>query len=103
MSEKGQSRRFRPSTGYFRSTPNNGHGQVGPACLKGAISGSERTHSITSWALARSVSSRSCRAWWCRCVGGGYCLARISAFTYRRRLWESWDHSRRPSGPTRRR
>jgi hypothetical protein len=34
--------------------------------------------------------------------GGGYGLARISAFTYRRRLWESWAHSRRPSGPTHR-
>jgi hypothetical protein len=34
--------------------------------------------------------------------GGGYCLARIGAFTYRRRLWESWAHSRRPSGPTHR-
>jgi hypothetical protein len=32
--------------------------------------------------------------------GGGYGLGRISAFTYRRRLWESWAHSRRPSGPT---
>jgi integrase len=34
--------------------------------------------------------------------GGGYGLARISAFTYRRRLWEPWAHSRRPSGPTHR-
>ncbi len=34
--------------------------------------------------------------------GGGYGLARIGAFTYRRRLWESWAHSRRPSGPTHR-
>jgi hypothetical protein len=62
-----------------------------------AMSGSERTHSTTSAAVARSVVSRSCRAWWCRCVGGGYGLARISAFTYRRRLRESWAHSRRPS------
>src|ERR1700733_16331289 len=34
--------------------------------------------------------------------GGGYCLARMSALTYRRRLRESWAHSRRPSGPTHR-
>jgi hypothetical protein len=34
--------------------------------------------------------------------GGGYGLTRIGAFTYRRRLWESWAHSRRPSGPTHR-
>jgi hypothetical protein len=34
--------------------------------------------------------------------GDGYGLARISAFTYRRRLWESWAHSRRPIGPTHR-
>src|SRR6202171_5904706 len=32
--------------------------------------------------------------------GGGYGLARISAFTYRPRLPDSWAHSRRPSGPT---
>jgi hypothetical protein len=31
--------------------------------------------------------------------GGGYGLARISAFTDRRRLWQSWAHSRRLSGP----
>jgi hypothetical protein len=35
------------------------------ACQFGANSGSERTHSITSSAVARSVSSRSRRAWWC--------------------------------------
>jgi hypothetical protein len=29
-------------------------------------------------------------------------LARISAFTCRRRLTESWAHNRRPSGPTHR-
>lgn len=29
-----------------------------------------------------------------------YGLARMSAFTYRRRLWESWARNRRPSGPT---
>jgi tripartite-type tricarboxylate transporter receptor subunit TctC len=31
------------------------------------ISGSERTHSITSWAVTRSVPSRSCRARSNRC------------------------------------
>ena len=49
----------------------------------------------------RSVSSQSRRLGG---VGafGGYGLARISAFTYRRRLRESWAHSRCPSDPTHR-
>jgi hypothetical protein len=52
---------FRPSAGDFRFTPINGHRETGPAGPVHAISGSERTHSITSSAVARSVSSQSYR------------------------------------------
>jgi hypothetical protein len=59
-----------PSLGAC-STPINGHSPDQPVCLKRAISGSERTHSITSSAVARSVSSRSCRLGGIGAFGGG--------------------------------
>jgi len=51
---------------------------------------------------AEGLDRQKVSAWWCSAFGGGYGLARISAFTCRRRLPESSAHSRRPSGPTHR-
>src|SRR5260370_12849805 len=42
-----------PVAGHFRSSPNNGHHQTVPACLKRATSGSPSIHSITESALGR--------------------------------------------------
>jgi len=65
MSAGGQKAKYSPRADVFRSAPDSGHRAMQPACPFRANSGSERTHSITSSAVARSVSSRSCRAWWC--------------------------------------
>ena len=37
---------------HFRSTPNNGHGQTGPACLKGA----NRRHGRSPWLEVKEAS-----------------------------------------------